>query len=154
MVLCHQGVTDFCEAAMLRSMSNNTDFNPSTASPNEYRERIRLVEAELDWLKQGYRLFASGRRGLPQPASEMDKPVLRKAILRVMGEGTKDIWKVPELIDTLTERGWMPNGTSAKQIVRSRVSSMATAGELERVSYGAYKIPSSPSDEGGLAGNS
>ena len=130
-------------------MNSRTDFNPSTASPDEYRQRIQLLEAELAWLKQGFKLFASSHHTLPQPSSGAQKPVLRKAILNVMGDGTKDVWKVPELIDALTARGWMPNGKSAKQIVRSRVSSMNNDGELERVGYGAYKIPSSSSSETG-----
>lgn len=136
-------------------MSDHSTFNPSTASSSEYRERIKLVEAELAWLKQGYQLFASGPHTLQQSASDPLKPVLRKAILQVMSQGPKDVWRVPELIDALTERGWMPNGKSAKQIVRSRVSSMSRDGDIERVGYGAYTIPSPTEGENGpeLAGD-
>jgi hypothetical protein len=124
---------------MILLMSSRTAFNPSTASPREYRERIQLLEAEIAWLKQGFNLFAAGRHTPASP--DTSKPVLRKAILQVLGDGAKDAWKVPELIDELTARDWMPNGTSAKQIVRSRVSSMTSANELERVGYGTYTIP-------------
>jgi hypothetical protein len=118
------------------------------------------TEAKLKWWQQGRALYALEATRIsplqevtqdlaPSPpvgrgvngSVPTSKPVLKEAIFRVMREDETQIWKVPEVMKALEERGWMPNGANAGHIVRSRLSTLTKAKELERVGYGRYTLP-------------
>jgi len=141
-----------------------SDFDPREILPSAYRERIRELDArlaaeraaaskterELTWWREGLELFALEAGASPAdepettPSTNGTKPVLREAIMGIMRDGKrtgKDVWKAPEMIRLLGERGWLPNGDNAEHIVRSRLSTLTKADELERVGYGQYALP-------------
>lgn len=137
----------------------SANFDPAQITAEEYSERIGALEAQLTreqeacskteaqlaWWVQGRDLFASGeatRRAEPSSDNTNgSKPVLREAILRIMRDGEKKTWKPPALMRELADRGWMPNGTHAEHIVRSRLAALVKTGDLRRVSYGTYGLP-------------
>ena len=148
-----------------------SDFDPREISPSAYRGRIRELETrfaaeraaaskterELTWWREGLELFAPEAEARAHdeppeatPSVNGSKPVLREAILRIMRDGKatgKDVWKVPEVISLLGERGWLPNGANAEHIVRSRLSTLTKAEELQRVGYGQYALPQGAPDD-------
>lgn len=138
-------------------------FDPRQITAQEYRDRVRTLEArlvreeqacrkteaELDWVRTGVELFVAGDAPTETAppltggvSTNGNKPSLREAILRVMGEKPGKPWKAPELMGVLEQRGWMPNSPEhAEHIVRSRLSTLTKAGELRKVGYGLYKLP-------------
>ncbi len=145
------------------------DSGTPTITATEYRDRIAALEAQraeqlaevqkiqedvqqterlLAWWREGQALY--GFDDAPAEAVDISpngkKPVLKNAIFQIMREGRDAngtlAWSPAEMSQALSERGWMPNGASAKHIVRSRLSTLCKDGKLERASYGHYALPS------------
>ncbi len=114
------------------------------------------AQAELEWWRQGRRLFvegethAGGRQQEPfgeearpqqdsRGLSPGGKPTLRSAILRVMLERDGPV-RNEDLIESLRERNWLPSGKNALHNVRAKVAELSRQGEVIRVDRGTYRL--------------
>jgi hypothetical protein len=112
---------------------------------------------ELEWWKQGQRLFASGDDAQdaegPTNANELfppgwvfadgTKPTLRQAIVAVMSEAPGRQWQLADLVGALDAQGWLPERSSrarSSKGVADMAAAMATEGHLRRVSRGVYML--------------
>jgi hypothetical protein len=108
----------------------------------------QAATAELDWLRQGARLF-----GLEVPregSSESDelavdpangkRPTLRQAILTFLAEAPDTPMTIPELAAALKARALLPERADAQKAVSDMAASMAGEDQLERVGRGVYKL--------------
>jgi hypothetical protein len=78
-------------------------------------------------------------------ASTQTKPHLRQAILstmieRQLDDGREPEWRAKDVIARLKHAQWMPNGVNAEGMVRNMLRNMASRDELERPSYGSYRL--------------
>ena len=124
-------------------------------TPEELEERIRVVEAELSWLKQG-RAFIGRPTNAPNasPTGKMTelfpderhlpngtRPTLRQSIIIAMRERPMDDWRNDEIIAALGAREWLPGGKNSYHSVRGKLAEMAREGHLVHVDRGTYRLP-------------
>jgi hypothetical protein len=67
----------------------------------------------------------------------------RKAVMIVMSEHPDRVWKVVDVKREMLRRGWAPT----PKAVEATIAGMRTAGLLEPVGYGHYKLASNPAKE-------
>jgi hypothetical protein len=131
-----------------------------TTRLNGARQRVNELESELEWWQRGRALYGHdlppddiggkttelvpSRDVLLQPGT---KPTLAQAIVRVMKDGELSEWTPPQIMDALRTNGWMPKGSSAEHMVRTRLAQMARYedGPLTRVRHGVYALNDSKS---------
>jgi hypothetical protein len=111
-------------------------------------ERLDRLQTELNWWRTGKSLFSDdGERPAksqgptpPKTTPNGKKPTLREAIFIVMGEKPGKTWQTSTILETLDERGWLPNGDYRLHHGRSMLSSMARKGQLKRTGRGRYRL--------------
>jgi exonuclease VII small subunit len=119
------------------------------------RQSTLALEGQLEWWKRGRELY--GHAATNGNATELvpeehvfqtgTKPTLAQGIVRVMksAQPGKETWTTTQVMAELRDRGWMPNGSSAEQVVRARLARMAREdGGLKRVEHGIYALSDSP----------
>jgi hypothetical protein len=140
-------------------------FTPKDIEANlrdaEERKQRALAEykaalAEIEWWKQGQRLFGGGSSTDNEDATPLaeqfppawafddeHQPTLRQAIVAVMREAPGRPFRVAELAQALEDRGWLPDRDSrlsAKKRVSDLASLMIADGQLERADRGVYTL--------------
>jgi hypothetical protein len=115
------------------------------------RSELDLLAEELEWWEHGRRFFGESERpdrfkrtGQAAPVAE-EKPTLRVAILRLMGERPQLVWPTKRILSELRVREWLPSGKNAEHTTRSMLAKMANRDELVRVGRGDYRLP--PGDD-------
>ncbi len=125
----------------------------------EHRAALQQLDLELGWWQQGLELFgdsdtddleevipstdaAGSNNGTIrelQPPSEVfshsgAKPTLRQAIVAVMSEDgdLERSWRPADVRAALQRRGWMPEAKSGPQMVRNRLGTMHSEGDLDK----------------------
>lgn len=124
----------------------------ATLSEEQFQREIRAAElqitqgqARLSWARMGLQLrreaeAATNGHKEPDPLMGGVRPTLRKAILMVMHEHPRRVWKKSEIFGKLKEREWAPQGTKPSSQVATRLAEMIDRGEVERVSVGHYRL--------------
>jgi hypothetical protein len=90
-------------------------------------------------------LFDSGRIELkadpPTVVVGGDHPVLRgRAAVRKVLEDTRRALTIPELVEEIERRGWMPDVERRRDATASSVQRLVQDGEAERVGRGVYRL--------------
>jgi hypothetical protein len=131
-----------------------------TARLLDARHKVTELEAELEWWQRGRALYghdlphdgAGGKVTELVPSREVllqpgTKPTLAQAIVRIMQDGEQNQWSPPQIMDELRSHGWMPNGSSAEHMVRTKLAQMARDpnGPVKRVRHGVYALSDSAS---------
>jgi hypothetical protein len=118
-------------------------------------EEYRAANIELNWWRQGARLFGIGddvevgeatdsNEIFPNPILFLDKvtrPTLRQAVVTVMRlEPEALAWSVSDLVLGLQRRGWLPERQDAAKAVSDIAGAMVSDGHLVRLSRGTYAL--------------
>lgn len=90
------------------------------------------------------RSFAAHSTAFETRPLDPNGPRGREAVLRVMRERPKHVWKVVEVKREMLKRGWAPT----PKAVEASIAALRDAGELEPAGYGHYKIPAASPDSG------
>ncbi|MDE3069789.1 MAG: hypothetical protein KGJ43_03580, partial [Acidobacteriota bacterium] len=112
------------------------------------------ASAELEWLRQGARLFGvalpaddepdmAAIQELFPPASAFSngtKPTLRQAIMAFVRESPATPYTVQFITASLADLGWLPQRDDAQKRVSDLAGIMAGDEQLERVERGVYKL--------------
>lgn len=77
---------------------------------------------------------------LPITVGNGAKPSLRRAIILVMMSDPNRVWAKREIFAALKENGWEPRGGKPSSQLATRLAEMIERGEVERVSYGHYRL--------------
>lgn len=73
------------------------------------------------------------------------RPSLRRAVLMVMQTDPDKVWRKREIYAALKERGWLGRGQKPSAQLATRLSEMNERGEIVRVEYGYYALPTAES---------
>lgn len=134
------------------------------AKVEESKQVLASATAQLDWWRRGLGLFfpeavtdppvqdptaedETGRAEEIMPPAAVfhpnggSKPTLRQAIHAIMAESPAIQWRATDLFSALGQRGWMPTGKNAEDVVRGMLSSMNREKQIMRVGYGVYALP-------------
>jgi hypothetical protein len=141
----------------MQSHGLDPDLILAKVSEAEDRKARALAEyqaavAELEWWKQGQRLFGvhTEDEGLDPSITELFppadafsggmQPTLRQAIVAVMRGQPGTHWRVSDLAGALMRAGWLPEREDAAKRVSDMAGIMAGDGQLYRVARGVYAL--------------
>jgi hypothetical protein len=111
-----------------------------TEQLEEAREKAAAIEAQLDWWQRGRDLYGSPKSN--GNVARGAKPTLAQAIVRLMSESDRPEWTAGMIMEGLRSHGWMPNGSTAKHAVRTKLAKLARGEDavLQRVHHGIYTL--------------
>ena len=110
---------------------------------------IRFLQNQLLRYRQYLEDLRPGEAGAPAtPSRSRDagqrttdaRPAKRLAVLRLLSETPGRTWRLSDLRDELTKRGWLEDSDKARHALQVTMLSMAKRGEIEKPRTGFYRI--------------